>query len=161
EFDGSFSNTNAAAGAISVSSAATLKFTQGATWGATTTSGAGTIAVNGGTLSLGSNASTIAGGFAQDNSIVDGTTTLTVSGSASFTSGRGQTGNGKTDLKAGGSLANNALLGLDGGRVLQNDGTFALGTNSAIYLGYNPFVGAGTSGSVNNTATGTVDLQGD
>src|SRR5262249_17969232 len=75
---------------------------------------------------------------------------------ASFTGGA-QIGAGTTDLR--GATTINGSLDLDGGRVLRNDGTLAL-QSGAIDLGNNPY-GPGTNGTINNTATGVFEFQGD
>src|SRR5262249_33400064 len=177
EFIGStFTNTNTAAGAISISSGATLSLLAGGSstagafsvagtlelGGGTFNPGAGTIAGNGTTeltsstslLLLGANSVTIAGKFDQESGRIDGTGKLTVNGSTSF-GGSGaavQTGNGTTDLKGVTTISGiGADLALDGGRVLQNDGALTLQANATIDLGER---GAGTNATISNGATG-------
>ena len=61
-----------------------------------------------------------------------------------------ETGGGITDLQGGGALSSGYLC-LDGGRTLQNDGTFNW-TGGYIYLGLNPLgTTVGNATIVNST----------
>ena len=131
------------------------------TLGAGTVGGSGTVAVSGGELALGAGAVTVAG-FAQGNATqsnctVSGSGTLTVTGSAAFTGGAmRQTGPGVTLLEGSSTLAGNVVGGLflEGGRVLENQGTFTL-ESGLIELGS----GVGDA-TLRNDAGATIDLRG-
>ena len=155
------------ASAFTVAAGAMLEFAQifpgpnVFTLGAGTVGGPGTVAVSGGELALGTGAVTVAG-FAQGNATqsnctVSGSGTLTVTGSAAFTGGAmRQTGPGVTLLEGSSTLAGNVVGGLflEGGRVLENQGTFTLSSGFME-------LGSGAGGAtLRNDAGGTIDLQG-
>ena len=121
---------------------------------------AGLLSLAAGSLALGGNA-TLAS-FNQAGGLLSGTGTVTVMGPAVL----GQTGStlveagsGTTDLKFGGTLGANGaspLLGLDGGRVLENEGTF-IWQGGQITLAAN-FFGTSVGGStIDNAADATFD----
>ena len=113
-------------------------FSSGTTTLAGTYNAANTT-LSGGALNTGSNGITFAN-FTQTGGTLTGTGTVTVTGSASLgTTGNYvvESGSGTTDLKGISTLIGNVGVALDGGRVLQNDGTLNW-TSSAIYMGYNP-----------------------
>src|SRR5207302_322639 len=99
--------------------------------------GLGQFELVSGTLTVNSTAH-FGSGFTQTGSTLTGTGTVTVTGLGSFTGGSymEENGSGTTDLQGGGMLSSGTLA-LDGGRTLQNDGTFNW-TGGTIYLGYNP-----------------------
>ena len=115
-----------------------------------------------GTLSLGSNSVTLATNFTQvGSSTLTGTGTLKLTNAASLgTTGGGyleENGSGTTDLQAGGTLGGSSstpYLALDGGHVLQNDGTFNW-VNGYIYLGYDPLAPTVGGGTIVNSAGAT------
>jgi hypothetical protein len=178
EIDGSFSNANTAAGAISVSAGAALDLGGGgsssagafkvATSGTLDFSGgifsltAGTIqgatTLTGGTLECGANAVTIAGAFTQSGGILDGSGAVTLTGAANFTGAAGvvgQTGAGRTILQ--GKTTVGIDFALDDGRVLQNDGTL-LWTAGNFELGRNPAGVSGGSARIRNDAGATFTI---
>lgn len=156
------------ASAFTVAAGARLEFAQifpgpnVFTLGAGTVGGAGGVVVSGGELALGAGAVTVAG-FAQGNTTqstctVSGSGTLTVTGPATFAGGAmSQTGPGVTLLQGASILVGNVVGGLflEGGRVLENQGTFRVQNGGFIELGFG--VGGAT---LRNDAGGTIDLQG-
>ena len=131
---------------------ATLNIT-GGTFTVTDYAGQGPLMLSGGTLGIGSSSATIAS-LMQTGGTLTGTGTVTVTGSASLgTTGNYvvESGSGTTDLKGISTLIGNVGVALDGGRVLQNDGTLNW-TSSAIYMGYNPLgTTVGSSTIVNSS----------
>jgi hypothetical protein len=117
--------------------------------------GPGTLSVTGGTLSA-AGAATIAN-FAQSGGTVSGAGTLTLSGVATFGQSSStsylQSGSGTTDLAGTSTLVNGTLF-LDGGRVLQNDGTFTW-TGGAFTPGFNPFGSSAGGGTIQNDVGAT------
>lgn len=150
---------SAAASAFTLGSGATLAFTNGFALGAGTTGGTGTVALKGGTLDLGGNAVIFSGSLALAGGTLSGTGAVTVKGSALFSGNSTETGAGTTELKVGGSVAQNGIVFVDGGRVLQNDATLAFASFSYLNFGNNSFTGTG--GTLRNIAGATIDLQGD
>jgi hypothetical protein len=182
EIDGSFSNANTSAGAISVSAGAALDLAGGgsssagafkvATGGTLDFSAgifsltAGTVQgatlLTGGTLECGANAVTIAGAFTQSGGILDGSGVVTVTGAANFAGAAGvvgQTGTGRTILQ--GKTTVGTDFALDDGRVLENDGTL-LWSAGNFELGRNPAgVSDGSARIHNDTgATFTITCDG-
>ena len=177
EFDGGGTST---AGSFSVASGATLDFGGGTfTLSGDAFSGAGVVqvsggetditgatilsglAITGGVLSVGANTGTAAS-FTQTGGTVSGAGTLTVSGAASFSGGNydQESGTGKTLLQ--GTTTDSAYeITLDGGRVLENAGTFNVNATSGygnFYLGYSP-TGSVGGGTIKNDAGATFDFQ--
>lgn len=114
------------------------------------------LAVSGGTLAFGGNAT--AASFTQSGGTVSGSNTLTVTGAANFTSfSMLETGPGTTLLKGVSRVPFRGALSLDGGRVLENQGTLNL--LGEIDLGLNPFGGAQGGGTLKNDAGGTVVMR--
>ena len=115
-----------------------------------------------GTLSLGSNSVTLATNFTQvGSSTLAGTGTLKLTNAASLGTTSGgyleENGSGTTDLQVGGTLGGSSstpYLALDGGHVLQNDGTFNW-VNGYIYLGYDPLAPTVGGGTIVNSAGAT------
>ncbi|MBA3811542.1 MAG: hypothetical protein H0X27_07855 [Caulobacteraceae bacterium] len=156
------------ASAFILAAGATLEFAQifpgpnVFTLGAGTVGGSGTMVVSGGELALGAGAVTVTG-FAQGNTTqstctVSGSGTLRVTGAATFGGGAmSQTGPGVTLLEGASILVGNVVGGLflEGGRVLENQGTFTVQNGGFIELGS----GAGDA-TLRNDAGGTIDLQG-
>ncbi len=158
---------SSSASAFTVAAGARLEFAQifpgpnVFSLGAGTVGGPGTVVVSGGELALGTGAVTVAG-FAQGNATqsnctISGSGTLTVTGPAAFTGGAmRQTGPGVTLLEGSSTLAGNVVGGLflEGGRVLENQGTFTLSSGFME-------LGSGAGGAtLRNDAGGTIDLQG-
>ena len=110
------------AGAFTVASGATLDFGGGTftiTGGPFTVGGL--VEVTGGAPALGASNETV-GVFMQQNSVIDGTGALTISGAATFNCVAVQTGNGTTLPQGVTTLA--GILDVDGGRTFENAGTF-------------------------------------
>jgi hypothetical protein len=182
EFDGSFTNANTKAGAISVSTGATLdlrgggmssagafnvaaggilKFSAG-TFTLTAGSLQGAASLAGGALELGANTITVTGAFAQaGGSSLDGAGVLTLAGAANFTGAAGtviaQTGAGRTVIQSKATVGIDFALG--NGRVLQNDGTL-LWTGGNFELGRNPGGVSSGGGRIRNDAGATLIIAG-
>ena len=178
EFDGGGTST---AGTITVASGATLQFDSGTftlsggTYNATGTteiSGVATANFNGVTVtSLGAlvvtngaidlETSATAASLTQTGGTIAGAGTLTVSGAASFSGGSWtvQSGTGTTLLQGVTTDSGGTLIALDGGRVLENAGTFNVTGNSSFYLGENPFLGSVGGGTIKNDLGATFDFQ--
>ncbi|RBP11158.1 hypothetical protein DFR50_11744, partial [Roseiarcus fermentans] len=161
EFDGGGTSS---ASAFTVASGATLDFGGSGTFAlsAGTVNGAGTLGVSGGMLALGANAVT-APSLAQTGGTISGTGKLTVTGAATFTGSNNdqETGTGTTLLQ-GATTDSAAYIALDGGRVLENAGTFtvnAAGGYGNFYLGYNPYGTPVGGGSIKNDAGATFNFQ--
>lgn len=122
-----------------------------------TSSFANRLTVSGGTLALGGAAA--AANFTQSGGTVAGAGTLTVGGAATFTSNLLQTGAGATVLQ-GASTFSGGDFGLDGGRILENQGAFTLTGSGVVLLGANPFGADLGGGKLKNDAGGTIDIQG-
>lgn len=120
-----------------------------------TSSFANLLTVSGGTLKF-TGASVISSLF-QSGGTVAGAGAATVTGPASFTATMLQTGPGTTLLKGASTLAGGAKLYLDGGRVLENQGTVVVA--GAIELGGNPFGAALGGATIQNDAGGVIDIQ--
>ncbi|UQR65125.1 Ig-like domain-containing protein [Bradyrhizobium sp. C-145] len=113
---------------------------------------AGALAISAGTLAL--NGQTALGSLTQTGGTLTGAGTVVVTGAASFSSGFvAETGSGTTDLQSGGTL-DGGYLALDGGRTVQNDGTFSW-TGGTIYMGYDPFDTTVGGSSIVNAAGAT------
>ena len=124
----------------------------------------GTLTLTGGALGL--DGDTTVGSFAQSGGALSGTGTLTVTGPAVLGLSNSlivEAGSGITVLEAGGSLGGNGVspfLGLDGGRVLENEGVFAW-QSGQISLAAN-FLGVSVgSATIDNVAGATFDDQTD
>jgi Ca2+-binding RTX toxin-like protein len=83
------------------------------------------------------------------------TGSFTIDGAASFTGGV-ETGSGTIDLK--GTTTISGDVALDGGYVLQNNGTID-DTGGEIYLGYNPDGNSVGGGTIDNNVGATFELQ--
>ena len=138
--------------------------------GASTVTLAGSVAVGAGELEVGSGAVTVSGGFAQEFSIVDGTGTLTLAGGASFDGladgdryedglNECQTGSGTTVLQGATSVSGNGVA-LDGGRVLENQGTLTW-AGGAFNLGFHPYATTIGGGTIANDAGATFAIECD
>ncbi len=154
EFSSGGSST---ASAFTVSSGATLDF-GGGTFDLTGGSigGSGLTEVSGGTLELGSNATT-ASSFEQAGGTVDGTATLTVLGAATFTGSDVETGSGTTLLQ--GATSDSGTIYLDGGRTLENAGTFNVTGTAGFVVGGLPSGTPAGGGTIQNNSDGTFDFQ--
>jgi fibronectin-binding autotransporter adhesin len=182
EFDGIFANANTKAGSISVAAGTAIDFNGGGSSaagafsvaaggmlifsGGTFTLAAGTLqgtaSLTGGTLELGGNTVTVTGAFAQaGGSSLDGAGVLTLAGAANFTGAAGtviaQTGAGRTVIQ--GKVTVGIDFALDGGRVLQNDGTL-LWTGGNFELGRNPGGVSSGGGRIRNDAGATLIIAG-
>ena len=168
-------NSGGSSAAGSFSGAGTLQFTNGYTFNAassiSTTNvifSGGTIALSGtytapnttlsgGTLNTGSNPITF-GKYTQSGSdTLTGTGTVAVTSTATFAGGTYilESGSGTTDLQVGATGTLSAgVLALDGGRKLQNDGTFNW-TGGSIAMGTNPF-GTSAGGSTITNSAGAI-----
>lgn len=102
---------------------------------------------------------TLNGEFVQLKSTVLGAGALTLTGPAEFKSKCAQTGAGVTVLR-GASRSGSAEFGLDGGRVLENQGVFTLTESGTIVLGDNPFGADVGGGTLRNDAGAVIDLKG-
>ena len=155
EFSGGGSSS---AGAFTVASGATLDFGGGAfTLSGGTIGGAGVTQVSAGTLTTATNL-TIASSFTQTGGTITGSNELTISGAATFIGTDEQTGTGTTLLDGVTSMYN-SNIGLDGGRVLENAGTFNVIASANFYLGYN-FYGTTLGGStIKNDKGATFDFE--
>jgi hypothetical protein len=178
EFDGGGTSS---AGAFTVASGATLQFGGSGTFtftggaynavGATsvvggeadfsnvaiTSFGGQGLFVSGGTLELGGQSASVSS-LSQGGGTIDGTGTLTLTGGASLTSSWDAfTGTGTTVLQ--GTTYDPGYVALDGGRILENQGTFNW-TGPLIYLGYNPNTGSQVGGgAIQNDAGANFNIQ--
>ena len=118
-----FSGGGTSSGTFTVASGATLDFGGGTfTLSGGSIGGAGVAEVSGGTLATTTNF-LIASSFAQTGGTISGSNELTVSGAATFNSYYDEeTGTGTTLLD--GVTSDAGIIALDGGRVLENAGTF-------------------------------------
>ncbi len=182
EIDGSFTNANMTAGAISVAAGTTLDLRgggasdagafqvaaggtldfSGGTFTLTKGSLQGAASLLGGTLELGTNAVTVTGMFAQAaGSTLDGAGVLTLAGAANFTGVAGavvvETGAGRTVLQ--GKTTVGIDFALDNDRVLQNDGTL-LWTGGNFELGRDPGGVSSGGGRIRNDAGATLIIAG-
>ena len=143
---------------MSASAGATLEFAGGTfTLTSGTIGGAGTVALSSNAiLALGSQNVTMLPGFSQSSGTLSGTGKLTLAGGAAFSGGYdAETGSGTTVLQGLSSITGSVTL--DGGRVLENQGTLTW-SSGYIYLGYNP---SGTSlggATVQNDAGAVFDI---
>ena len=134
----------------------TLSITSSASFG-------GLLEVDQGILNFNTVNASIAS-FDQTGGTISGTGTLTVSGAATFdVGGNGfeeETGTGTTLLQ-GTTTYSYGYIGLDGGRVLENAGTFNVSLTAAYYftLGYNPYETAVGGGTIKNDSGATFDFQ--
>jgi hypothetical protein len=146
-----FTNGGSSSGTITVAQYQTFEINPGSntvTWALSgaTISGAGTFEVNSGTINIAA-ATTISAGFFQTGGIISGTATLTLAGGAGFSYEPAMIGSGTTILQGTSTLSYVSQIRLDGGRVLENQGTLVVSGSSSILLGYNPHgttVGGGT-----------------
>ena len=143
---------------MSASAGATLEFAGGTfTLTSGTIGGAGTVALSSNAiLALGSQNVTMLPSFSQSSGTLSGTGKLTLAGGAAFSGGYdAETGSGTTVLQGLSSITGSVTL--DGGRVLENQGTLTW-SSGYIYLGYNP---SGTSlggATVQNDAGAVFDI---
>ena len=133
----------------------TLSITSSASFG-------GLLEVDQGILNFNTVNASIAS-FDQTGGTISGTGTLTVSGAATFDFGNSfeeETGTGTTLLQ-GTTTYSYGYIGLDGGRVLENAGTFNVSLTAAYYftLGYNPYETAVGGGTIKNDSGATFDFQ--
>jgi len=136
------------------------------TGGSLTISGASTfgdtLALSNGTLDLGAAAMKVAGAFSQGGwAVLSGTGMVTLAGGAVFDTAHAtesQTGSGMTLLEKTSSLGDDCSLALDGGRVLDNAGTFNW-LSGTITLGHNPHGASAGGGSIENAAMAIFDIQ--
>ena len=176
EFDGGGTST---AGTFTVASGATLDFGGGTfTLSGDAFSGAGLVQVSGGTTNI--TGATIASGLAvtggalsiaassgtaasltQTGGSIAGAGTLTVSDAATFSGSNydQETGTGTTLLQGDDDGFRPSYIALDGGRVLENAGTFNVTGNGDFYLGYNFYGAAVGGGTIQNDSGGTFDFQ--
>ncbi|MBA3810096.1 MAG: hypothetical protein H0X27_00315 [Caulobacteraceae bacterium] len=147
---------SAKAGDLTIAAGATLDCDQFKfSLGAGAIGGTGTLSVNAGELAVKA-ASTVAG-FFEDNEIVSGAGTFTITGPAEI-QGKGlHVGPGVTVLQ-GATIFDVSNFGLDGGRVLENQGVFTFGSGN-IRLGHNPFGGSQGGGTLRNDAGAIFDIQ--
>ncbi len=152
------------AASISLSAIDSLTVSAGSLTVAAASSIGGMLTLAGGALEL--DGDTTVGLLAQSVGLLSGTGTVTVSGPAVLGLSNSfvvETGSGITDLKFGGSLGGDGvspLLGLDGGRVLENEGVFAW-QSGQISLAAN-FLGVSVGGAtIDNAAGGVFDAQSD
>ena len=115
--------------------------------------------LSGGTLTAGANPITLATNFTQTGGTLSGTGKVTVTGSAALGASGAyvvESGSGTTDLQGTSTLSPSSTFyfALDGGRVLQNDGTFNW-ASGAIEMGTNP-VGSTVGGSTINNSLGAI-----
>lgn len=118
------------------------------------------LLVTGGTLELGSNTASTAS-LEQDAGTIDGTGTLTVTGSAMLateSSDAVQMGAGTTVLQ--GTTTVSGSVALDDGRVLENAGTLNL-TAGNFYVGQDAHGNIIGGATVNNDSGATFDIQDD
>jgi hypothetical protein len=127
---------------LDVSGGGTLSITSSASFGHL-------LEVNAGTLNFNSVNASIAS-FEQTGGTIGGTGTLTVSGAATFSGAADavETGTGTTLLK--GVTSDSGVIFLEGGRVLENAGTFNVGSNNFGFEG----------GTIKNDKGATFDFQG-
>ncbi len=146
-------------GATSTISTANVIFSGGTTNLAGTYSATNTT-LSGGTLTAGSSPITLGTNFTQTGGTLSGTGTVTITGSASLGSTNAyalESGIGTTDLKGTSTLSGSNVgyyFALDGGRVLQNDGTLTW-TGGPIDMGSNPF-GTAVGGSTIVNSLGAI-----
>jgi len=116
------------------------------------------LTVSGGTLNFFGQNSTLPA-LAQSNSVLTGTGKLTVSGAASFSGFTvTESGSGSTVLQGASTLNTGAALYLDGGRVVENQGSLAWG-GGQIELGSLPSGNPVGGGTLVNDAGATIDAQ--
>ena len=133
--------------------------------GATITSLGNDVSVSGGALELGGN-SVAAASLEQNGGLIDGSGILTVTGAATFgyeyEFSAVQTGSGTTLLKGATTLSSfysgYGDLYLDGGRIIENAGTFTW-LSGQIYLGYNPDGDVVGGATIKNDSGATFDIQ--
>src|ERR1700722_11258267 len=108
----------------------------------------GSLDVTGGTIALGSSGATTSS-LTQTGGTIGGAGKLTVSGAATFSGGAfgTQTGTGTTLLK--GVTTDSGFILLEGGRVLENAGTFNVSTSETVAEG----------GTIKNDAGATFNFQ--
>ncbi|HEX4078922.1 MAG TPA: hypothetical protein VHX61_08635 [Rhizomicrobium sp.] len=160
DFDASGSTTFTLSGGGTIGSSGSAVEVDGGTLSVTsaTTFGGG-LTVTGGTLSLGANNAGVTGQLDETGGTISGTGTLTASGGASF-GGTAElmTGSGTTLLDSTSGISADDRLYLDGGRVLENQGTLTLGDDSGIVLGENPFGTSLGGGTLENLSGATLDF---
>lgn len=125
----------------------------------------GPVELSGGTLWLGARSATF-GDFDQTGSgttpatysVVNGARAILVNGSASFSGVAVEKGPGTTRLMGETTLAAGASLFLDGGRTIENDGSFVAG-GGTVLLGAEP--GGTAAGDGYFTNLQTLDIQAD
>ena len=152
------------AASISLSAIDSLTVSAGSLTVAAASSIGGMLTLAGGALEL--DGDTTVGSLAQAGGLLSGTSTVTVTGPAVLGLSNSlivEAGSGITVLEAGGSLGGNGvspLLGLDGGRVLENEGVFAW-QSGQISLAAN-FLGVSVGGAtIDNVLGATFDDQTD
>ncbi len=123
------------------------------------------VVLSGGTLWLGVRPGTF-GSFHQSGtgtqagtySVLNGTALVTVNGNASFAGVAVEKGPGTTKLTGNSTVAAGAALYLDGGRSIQNNGTFVV-AGGTIKMGAVP--GGTAAGDAHFNNFGTLDIQTD
>src|SRR3984957_11412961 len=136
-------------GAITAASGATVNFGGGTfTLSGGSISGAGVLQLSGGTLATTTNI-LIGSSFAQTGGTISGSNELTISGPVTFrgSSFGTQAGTGTTLLK--GVTTDSGFILLEGGRVLENAGTFNVSSSEVVAEG----------GTIKNDAGATFDFQ--
>jgi hypothetical protein len=146
-------------GTFSIASGATMELSSAITFDGTSSTGLGQLKLASSTLTVNSTAS-LGSGFTHAAGTLSGSGTVTVTGLGSFTGVSTymmETGSGTTDLQGGGVLSS-GILALDGGRKLQNDGTFNW-TGGSISLGQNPLGTTIGGATINNMVGATFNDQ--
>jgi Ca2+-binding RTX toxin-like protein len=161
------SGGSSAASGIEIDAGGTLLLTATPfTLSAGTVTGAGTLKIAADRLLLGNENVEVAATFAlNDSSSVEGTGTLTLSGSALFNNDTPHaselmTGSGTTILAGTATIAAYDFC-LDGDRVLENQGTLNWTSAGVIHLGENPFGPSDGGGTIENDAGATFDIEAD
>ena len=114
----------------------------------------GALTLTAGTFQAGTGPTTL-GALDQSGGTLSGAGTITVTGGASFTGGYDvETGTGTTVLRGSSSIT--GYVALDGGRVLENQGTLTW-SSGYIYLGYNPSGSVGGA-TLQNDAGAVFDI---
>ncbi len=150
------------ASGLSVAAGGALDFAGGKfllTAGLGSVGGTGTVEVSGGRLTVKGDV-TVDGSFAQSGGTLAGNGAFAVDGAATFKGAKmAQTGSGVTLLKGSSTLSGGrTVLSLDGGRVLENQGTFVC-VNGDFRLGSNPFGTSVGGGTIQNDAGAVFNLQ--
>ncbi|MDR3528538.1 MAG: hypothetical protein P4L57_14805, partial [Rhizomicrobium sp.] len=108
---------------------------------------ANALTVNSGTLGI-EGATSVAGLFTQTDGTISGAGRLTLAGGANFSPSNFSIvmkGSGTTVLQSTSTLGSSGTLYLDGGRTLENQGTFTVTNYTNIYLGDTPSGGTGSA----------------